>query len=78
MQRAIALRRSGESDIVPDDRRRPDGKRLRIGDVELGEPKLVPPHLPQKILEDLDRELFSWAAALAEAEGRETGMVADR
>ena len=39
---------------------------------------LVPPHLAQEVLEDLDRQLLTRAAPIAEAEGREAGVVADR
>ena len=35
------------------------------------------PNLPQEILEHLDGELLAWAAAIAEAEGCEAGVVAD-
>ena len=67
-----------EADIVADDRGGTDGKRFRIGDVELVELDLALPNLPQEILEDLDRQLLAGAAAIAEAERREARIVANR
>src|SRR5262245_61465963 len=67
-----------KSDIVSDDRGRPDGKRFRCSNVELLELDLVLPDFSQEILEHLDGELLAGAAAVTEPEGREPSVVADR
>ena len=67
-----------ESNIVADHRGRPDGKGLRARDIELLELDPAFPNFPQEILEHLDGELLAGTAAIAEAEGREAGMVVDR
>jgi hypothetical protein len=74
----LLLRRSGEPNVVTNDRCRPDGQRLRIGDVELLELGSCPYILPQKVLKNLDRKLLARAATISKAERREAGMVADR
>jgi hypothetical protein len=43
------------------------GSVFRVGDVELMEFNPALPNLPQEILEDLDRELFTGAAAISNA-----------
>ena len=53
------------------------GRGSGLGDIELLELDPALPNLPQEILEHLDGELLAWAAAIAEAEGCEAGMVAD-
>lgn len=72
----LTLRRPAEPNVVANDRARSDGKRLRIGDVELLEPDFVLPHLPQEILDDLDRKLLAGTATVSKTEGREAGIVA--
>ena len=74
---SVPLRGASKSNIVADHRGRPNGKGLGAGDIELLELDPALPNLPQKILEHLDGELLAWAAAIAEAEGCEAGMVAD-
>ena len=56
----------------------PIGIRPGLRQIELMKGDLVPPHLAQEVLEDLDRQLLTRAAPIAEAEGREAGVVADR
>src|SRR5712691_2771291 len=70
-------RRTGEPNVVSNDRRRSNGKRFRIGDVELLELDFVFPHLPQEIFENLDRELLGGAATISETKWRKAGIVAD-
>jgi hypothetical protein len=73
----ISLSGADKPDIVTDHRGRADRKRFRIGNVQFLELDPALPNLPQEILEDLDRELLTGAAAIAEAEGGESCMVAD-
>src|SRR5260370_18922945 len=70
-------RRMGEPNVVSNDRRRSNGKRFRIGDVELLELDFVFPHLPQEIFENLYRELLGGAATISETKWRKAGIVAD-
>src|ERR1700674_2175782 len=68
----------GEPDIVGDHGIWPDRDLSGIRQVEIDELDLVVPHLAQKVLEYLDRELLAWAAPIAEAERRKSGIVTDR
>src|SRR4029077_9845685 len=70
--------RSCEGDIVVDDGVRTDRYLTRIRQIQTAEGYLVAPDLAQEVLEYLDGKLLAGTAAIAEAERREPGVVADR
>ena len=74
----LPLHCPGEPNVVINDCARSDGKRFRIGDVELLELGFTLPHLPQEIRENVDRELLAGTATIPETEGRIASIVADR
>src|SRR5260370_26807489 len=74
----LALHSPGEPNVVTNDCARSDGKRFRIGDVELLELGFTLPHLPEEIRESVDRELLAGTATIPETEGRIASIVADR
>jgi hypothetical protein len=74
----LPLHCPGEPNVVTNDCARSDGKRFRIGDVELLELGFTLPHLPQEIRENVDRELLAGTATIPETEGRIASIVADR
>ena len=69
---------SGEGDVIVNDGGRPDRDLPGGGQIELHKLDLVLPHLPEEVLEHLDRELLSWAASIAKAERGEPRIVDDR
>src|SRR5258707_2803410 len=74
----LPLHCPGAPNVVTNDCARSDGKRFRIGDVELLELGFTLPHLPQEIRENVDRELLAGTATIPETEGRIASIVADR
>jgi hypothetical protein len=70
--------RFAEADIIVDHRVRSDRDPPRVGQIEFAENDLVTPDLAEKILENLDRQLFPGTAAVAETKRRKAGIVADR
>jgi hypothetical protein len=72
------LRCPAETNVVTDDGSRSDREGLGVSDVQLFELDFVPPHLPQKVLENLYRQLLARAATTSKAEWREAGVIAHR
>jgi hypothetical protein len=68
----------GEPKIVFYDGPRPNGNLPRGGQVQFYELDLVLPDLAQEVLKHLDRELFSRAPSIAEAERGVPGIIGDR
>src|SRR5262245_29431371 len=77
-QFVLLLSNPGETDIVTDYQPDSDSKRFGIRDIEFLELNFALPHLPQEILNKIDRDLLAGAAAISEAERRKAGIVADR
>jgi len=69
---------SSESKIVVNHCARSDWNPSRVGQIEFLENNFVVPDLAKEILEYLNGQLFAGTAAVAEAKGREAGIVADR
>src|SRR5580693_7444025 len=76
--RVKRLHRPREPDVVVDHRARPNRNPSRIRLVKSVEDDLVAPYLAEKIRKHVDRQLLAGATPIAEAEGRESGIVADR
>lgn len=70
--------RFAENDIIVDHRVRSDRDRPGVGQIEFAENDLVTPDLTKEILENLDRQLFTGTAAVAETKRRKASIVADR
>src|ERR1700735_3059101 len=73
-----SLSRSREADIVLDHGIRPNRHATGVCQIQLAKHDLVAPDLAQEILEDLDRQLLTRAAAIAKAERSKAGIVASR
>jgi hypothetical protein len=76
--RFSALGSAHEADVISDHHPGPDRNELRLRYVQLSKFNPAAPHFAQEVLEDLNRELLGWTAAVSEAEWRKARMVADR